>query len=221
MSRGGPRRLERGGGGRGGRRERRRGAARARGGSAGERSCARAPCTAAAAPRPCAPAARGAWVCARPPRSSRPPGSRRWETSCTSAPCGGAARGPAGRRRPARSPPTGPGCARPRRWRRWRPGCSAGGTCRNAGLLGGAGAETQPEQATGTRARQRAPGRGSWGLETLGWPGSVRKDKFGLLPFPRPVSSASFSHEDLRVPPIQPPHLSFQVPGPPLLSPSL
>ena len=215
MSRGGPRRLERGGG-------RRRG--RGRGGEGrpdagrerGERSCARAPCTAAAARRRCAPAARAAWVCARPPRSSRPPGSRRSATSCTSAPCGGAARGAGGRRRPARSPPTGPGCARPRRWRRWRPGCSAGGTCRNAGLLGGAEAETQPERATGTRESERAPARGVWGLETWGWLGSGRASSLAFfsshLLLPLLLSLARIS-----VPLLGSPHLSLQVLRPPFL----
>lgn len=184
----------------------------------GERSCARAPCTAAAAPRPCAPAARAAWVCARPPRSSPPPGSRRSATSCTSAPCGGAARGAEGRRRPARSPPTGPGCARPRRWRRWRPGCSAGGTCRKARLLGGAGAETQPEQATGTRASQRAPGRGGWGRETGGWPGSGSAASLAFFPshLLLPPSLAGIS-----VPLLPSPHLSLQGSGPLFPTPSL
>lgn len=200
MSRGGPRRLERGGG-------RRRG--RGRGGEGrpdagrerGERSCARAPCTAAAARRRCAPAARAAWVCARPPRSSRPPGSRRSATSCTSAPCGGAARGAGGRRRPARSPPTGPGCARPRRWRRWRPGCSAGGTCRNAGLLGGAEAETQPERATGTLAseRQRAVS-GDWRLAAGLGAGEPQVWRSSL-----PISF--FLRKDLGPPPRQSPSL--------------
>lgn len=182
MSRGGPRRLERGGGRRTGRRERSRGAARARGGSEASGHVPVPPAPGPRPPRPCAPAARAAWVCARPRRSSPPPGSRRSATSCTSAPCGGAARGAGGRRRPARSPPTGPGCARPRRWRRWRPGCSAGGTCRNAGLLGGAGAETQPEQATGTRASQRAPGRGSWGLRR--WAGLGAGEQVWLSSLP-------------------------------------